>query len=157
MALLGLDSSLQSKKEIQMQDVILSIPVKTNASVTPEEIAKVIQRLIDIGLADAVATLEDSNNDGDVEAAQLAANLNIGSAVVSRPLFQDPSFSGPVTVYEGWIKHGGGRIAVGFQVPLGATEAVRDVAFVAALSKEVEMDLIAIGDSEHPLPEFVGN
>lgn len=157
MALLGLDSSLQSKKEIQMQDVILSIPVKTNASVTPEEIAKVIQRLIDIGLADAVDTLEDSNNDGDVEAAQLAANLNIGTAVVSKPLFQYPSCSGPVTVYEGWIKHGGGRIPVGFQVPLGATEAVRDVAFVAALSKEVEIDLIAIGDSEHPLPEFVGN
>lgn len=82
----GLDSSLKSKKEIQMQEVMLSIPVKTNASVTPEEIAKIVQRLIDIGLADAGATLEDSNNgdDGDVEAAQLATDLNIGAPVVAK-------------------------------------------------------------------------
>lgn len=69
-----------------MQEVVLSIPVKTNASVTPEEIAKIVQRLIDIGLADAGATLEDSNNgeNSDVDAAKLATDLNIGAPVVAQ-------------------------------------------------------------------------
>lgn len=68
-----------------MQEVMLSIPIKTYAPVTKEEIAKIVQRLIDIGLAYAGATLEDRNNgnDGDVEAAQLATNLNIGAPVVA--------------------------------------------------------------------------
>lgn len=69
-----------------MQEVTLTIPVKTNASISPEEIAKVVQRLIDIGLADAAATIEDSGNsgEGDVEAAELATDLHIGAPVVAK-------------------------------------------------------------------------
>lgn len=69
-----------------MQEVTLTIPVKTNASVSPEEIAKIVQRLIDIGLADAASTIEDSGNsgDGDVEAAELATDLHIGAPVVAK-------------------------------------------------------------------------
>lgn len=67
-----------------MHEVTLSIPVKTNASAKPEEIAEIVRRLIDIGLADAAATLEDAANgeEGDVESAQLATDLNIGTPVV---------------------------------------------------------------------------
>lgn len=75
-----------------MQEVTLTIPVKTNASVSPEEIAKIVQRLIDIGLADAASTIEDSGNsgnsgnsgEGDVEAAELATDLHIGAPVVAK-------------------------------------------------------------------------
>ena len=69
-----------------MQEVTLTIPVKTNASISPEEIAKVVQRLIDIGLADAAATIEDSGNSGEghVEAAELATDLHIGAPVVAK-------------------------------------------------------------------------
>jgi len=66
-----------------MQEVTLTIPVKTNASVSPEEIAKIVQRLIDIGLADAASTIEDSG-EGDVEAAELATDLHIGAPVVAK-------------------------------------------------------------------------
>jgi hypothetical protein len=63
----------------------LTIKIQTNASITPEEVAKIVQRLIDIGLADAGATLEDGANcdEGDVEAAQLATDLNISAPVVT--------------------------------------------------------------------------
>lgn len=69
-----------------MQEVTLTIPVKTNASVSPQEIAKVVQRLIDIGLADAASTIVDGGNncEGDVEAAELATDLNIGAPVVAK-------------------------------------------------------------------------
>lgn len=69
-----------------MQEVKLTIPVKTKASVSPEQIAKVVQRLIKVGLADAAATIEDSGNcgRGDVEAAELATNLQIGAPVVAK-------------------------------------------------------------------------
>lgn len=69
-----------------MQEVTLTIPVKTNASISPEEITKVVQRLIDIGLADAATTIEDSGNsgEGDVEAAELATDLHIGAPVVAK-------------------------------------------------------------------------
>ena len=63
----------------------LNVSVSTNADVTGEKVAEILRRLIDIGLADAGATLEDANNgdDGDVEAAQLATDLNISAPIVA--------------------------------------------------------------------------
>jgi len=71
-----------------MQEVTLSIPVKTNTSMAPGEIAAIVQRLIAIGLADAEATLEDGGNcdAGDVDAAQLAVSLEIGDPIVAEKM-----------------------------------------------------------------------
>jgi len=68
-----------------MLEMTLTIPVKTNAETSPEEVAKIVERLLDIGLADAPATLEDDGNEdaGDVKAAQLATDLSIGAPVVA--------------------------------------------------------------------------
>ncbi len=70
-----------------MQEVTLTLPVKTHASVTPEEIAHLVRRLIDAGLADAAATLEDGGNcdAGDVVAAERATDLHIGVPTVAQP------------------------------------------------------------------------
>jgi len=67
-----------------MQEVMVSIQVKTNTSAPPEKIAELVQRLIDIGQADAAATLEDSANgeEGDVHMATLALDLHIGAPIV---------------------------------------------------------------------------
>lgn len=57
------------------QKIMLSIQVETNASATPEEIAAVVQRLIDAGLSDAQDTIKEG--EGDVEGAELATCLHI--------------------------------------------------------------------------------
>lgn len=66
-----------------MHKMLLSIPVTTHASVSLDAIAMVAGKLIDIGLADAAATLEDIGNccdgDGDAVAAQLAMTLDFGT------------------------------------------------------------------------------
>ncbi|EMM5100965.1 hypothetical protein ACK249_005148 [Pseudomonas aeruginosa] len=69
-----------------MQEVMLSIPVKTNVSVTPEEIAKAVQRLIEVGLAGVGATLENAadGDESDGDAMKLATDLNIGAPVVAK-------------------------------------------------------------------------
>lgn len=64
-----------------MQEIVLTIPVKTNASVPPEQIAKLVQRLIDSGLEDASSTA--MSGEGDIEAAELATALHIGPPVVA--------------------------------------------------------------------------
>ncbi len=57
--------------------VNLQITVSTQAEVTKEDVANVVRRLIDSGLADAAKTLEAG--EGDIEAAELATGLNIHS------------------------------------------------------------------------------
>jgi hypothetical protein len=65
-----------------MQEITLTIQVKTNAAVSPEEIAKIVQRLIDVGLEDAGETA--MCGEGDFEAAQLAADRHIGAPAVAK-------------------------------------------------------------------------
>ncbi len=65
-----------------MQEITLTIQVKTSATVSPEEIAKIVQRLIDVGLEDAGETA--MSGEGDFEAAQLATDLHIGAPAVLR-------------------------------------------------------------------------
>lgn len=65
-----------------MQQINLSINVKTNASVSPEEVAKIVQRLIDVGLSDAAATIE--SGEGAVKEAELATDLTIHAPEVAR-------------------------------------------------------------------------
>lgn len=62
-----------------MQEITLQISVKTNTSSSAEEIAAIIQRLIDIGLADASATA--MSGEGDVDEAEKATDLNISAPV----------------------------------------------------------------------------
>ena len=63
--------------------VNLQITVSTKAEVTKEDVANVVRRLIDSGLADAAKTLEAG--EGDIEAAELATGLNIHSPTVMAP------------------------------------------------------------------------
>jgi hypothetical protein len=66
-----------------MQEIKLLIPVSTNAEISPDELAAVVQRLIEIGMADAEATLD--RGEGDLDAAALVADLAIGDVTVAKP------------------------------------------------------------------------
>lgn len=55
----------------------LHLSVMTSAAVTGKHVREVVQRLIDLGLADAHETIE--SGEGDLEMAQLATDLNIGA------------------------------------------------------------------------------
>lgn len=57
-----------------------TIDVSVRESVPEGDILKVLDRLINAGLEDARATLED--NEGDIAAAQLAVDLNISTPVL---------------------------------------------------------------------------
>lgn len=65
------------------QKISITIEVQTNAKVTPEKVAKILQGLIDSGLEDAQRTIE--NNEGDVRGAKLATDLNISKPTVFKP------------------------------------------------------------------------
>lgn len=67
--------------------VNLSLKVQAPEDMAPEQVAKLVETLIDIGLADAAATLEDSRNsdEGDVEAAQQSLDMDISAPVVATP------------------------------------------------------------------------
>ncbi|PNE59960.1 hypothetical protein A8H39_02095 [Paraburkholderia fungorum] len=55
--------------------VVLQVPVSTRARATPAQIAKTVDALINIGLADVVRTLEGEG--GDQNIAKLATDLTI--------------------------------------------------------------------------------
>lgn len=67
------------------QTVNLSLKVQAPEGMTPEQVAKLVETLIDIGLADAAATLEDSRNsdEGDVASAQQSLDMDISAPVVA--------------------------------------------------------------------------
>lgn len=58
----------------------LTIPITTRADVTAQQVATLVQNLIDIGLADAAATI--AAGEGDLASAELATDLNIGAPQV---------------------------------------------------------------------------
>ena len=64
-----------------MKNAFFSFQVTTNANVTNDKIAVILRQLLDAGLADAQETIE--SGEGNIEAAQLATDLNI-----SAPQFQ---------------------------------------------------------------------
>lgn len=53
-------------------------------------------------------------------------------------------------VFEGYLVVGGKRISVGFDVPVGASSAQKDAAFLAALASEqkIEFDYLSIGEGQ---------
>lgn len=89
-------------------------------------------------------------NDDEFEAAyMLEVELNASSP-------EDGgiwSESSAVEVFAGHLIYKGTRIDVGFQAPVGATVAVTDAAFMASLAQQAEINYLAIGDSDRPLPE----
>ncbi len=66
-----------------MQEIKLLVPVSTNADISPDKLAAVVQRLIKIGMAAAKATID--RGEGDLDATALAADLAIGDVVVAKP------------------------------------------------------------------------
>jgi hypothetical protein len=69
------------KKSEKPLSLLLHVPVIAFASAKPEEIRGTVQRLIDAGLADAADTLK--SGEGDIDAALLATDLNIGAPTVA--------------------------------------------------------------------------
>lgn len=63
-----------------MKSINLLVQVSTNANASDAQIAKVLQQLIDAGLADAAETVEQG--EGDVETANLATSFTIKAPVV---------------------------------------------------------------------------
>ena len=59
----------------------LTIPITTRADVTAQQVATLVQNLIDIGLADAAATI--AAGEGDLASAELATDLNIAAPIVA--------------------------------------------------------------------------
>lgn len=68
-----------NQQEISV-DVI--VPVKCRVpGVTPEKIRAIVEKLVDVGIGDAIATLEDK--EGDLTDAQLAADLEIFAPILA--------------------------------------------------------------------------
>lgn len=69
----------------------------------------------------------------------------------------EAQYNGPVEVFTGYVLHPGGRIQVDFQAPTGASEAEKAMKFFWALGEQANIGYLAIGDSDHPLPEYEVN
>lgn len=83
---LDLTRKLSQSQQIGPVSATLQLTVTTRAEgATPETIRATVRNLIDAGLADATATLE--NGEGDLDGAQFATDLNIGAPhVVGEPI-----------------------------------------------------------------------
>ncbi|AQH06055.1 hypothetical protein A9R05_44775 (plasmid) [Burkholderia sp. KK1] len=78
--------------------LVLQIPVTAAAAVSASAVRDTIQRFVDIGSQDAADTLE--NGEGDLEAAQLAADLSFGPVSVVGSVAQGRA-SNPVQIETG--------------------------------------------------------
>ena len=68
---------------LQSTSVDVVVPVKCSVpGATPERIRAVVEKLLSVGIADAIATLEDK--EGDLADAQFAADLEIGEARLAK-------------------------------------------------------------------------
>lgn len=68
---------------LQSTSVEVVVPVKCSvAGATPERIRAIVEKLLAVGIADAIATLEDK--EGDLADAQFAADLEIGEARLAK-------------------------------------------------------------------------
>lgn len=57
-----------------------------------------------------------------------------------------------VEAFEGYLAYDGIRIDVGFRAPSGATAAQKDVAFLAELAQQAEINYLAVGDFTVQVP-----
>lgn len=51
-----------------------------------------------------------------------------------------------VQVFRGYFGFDGAQLEVEFQVPMGATTAEKDAAFMAALAQKADIDYLAVGE-----------
>lgn len=54
----------------------------------------------------------------------------------------------PVEHFTGYLNVQGTRVAVDFEVPIGATDAAKDAAFLAALAQEVDLSYLSLGERQ---------
>ncbi|MDR9836717.1 MULTISPECIES: hypothetical protein [Herbaspirillum] len=68
-----------------MKQFLINVPVKAPSAMAAATVADLVQQLLAIGVADARATVEDCINgdEGDVEAAKSALDLEIGNVIAS--------------------------------------------------------------------------
>ncbi|WP_413460545.1 hypothetical protein [Herbaspirillum huttiense] len=68
-----------------MKQFLINVPVKAPSAMAAATVADLVQQLLAIGLADARATVEDGINgdEGDVDAAKSALDLEIGNVIAS--------------------------------------------------------------------------
>lgn len=55
-----------------------------------------------------------------------------------------------VQVFRGYFGFDGAQLEVEFQVPMGATVAEKDAAFMAALAQKADIDYLAVGERAQP-------
>lgn len=58
----------------------------------------------------------------------------------------------PVEHFTGFLNVQGTRVAVDFDVPIGATDAAKDAAFLAALAQEVDLSYLSLGERPVEVP-----
>ncbi len=51
-----------------------------------------------------------------------------------------------IEVFSGYVRHGGVRIQVDFELPFGSSAIEKDAAFLAAMAQKVEFDYLALGE-----------
>lgn len=116
-----------------------------------------------IGAAQALKVVRDSYlqwaHGDDTDDAGLLAVLqtvfkgNDVSALMDRLAAGEkaPETNGPVEVFAGYFGYEGTVLHADFQVPVGATIAEKDSAFMAALAQQADIDYRAVGESDKPL------
>lgn len=60
-----------------MKEITLAVKLQTEADITESKLAQILQSMIQIGIADAQATIE--KGDGDIEAATKAVTIDVTS------------------------------------------------------------------------------
>jgi hypothetical protein len=85
------------------------------------------------------------NEHGDDRGKAACEAVTAGKAYLGR--------GSAVEVLSGYFGYEGTELRADFQVPVGATTAEKDAAFMAALAQQADIDYLAIGESRQPLPE----
>ena len=103
---------------------------------SPKDIAIFSQR--PAGYDDDAPEYVDSAIDKELGAGSITANA-------------DGKYSGPVEVFAGYMRSEGGKVDIGFELPIGASQVEKDAAFFAALSELVDVEYLTIGTNDKPL------
>lgn len=64
---------------------------------------------------------------------------------MDKPTSKEPG-NEPVECFAGFLKVQGVRLEIDFEVPVGASDTVKDAAFLAALAQQVDLDYLSFGE-----------
>ncbi|MCK6433154.1 MAG: hypothetical protein L6Q68_08990 [Aquabacterium sp.] len=128
-----------------------------NANVDQERIAA-LEAALQSMWAFATGLVAKHGTEGDESMTDADhAEWQEAGAQANRALGTAAPSNGKVTVYTGHLSHDGQRLQVDFQAPAGATCAELDSLFLATLAQQVELEYLAVGDSDAPIQERKGS